>query len=146
MSNWESRIRIGGLILAATAFVVSLGCNTLLYGADSGFTVGLACLLFGMSYPAWYANLFLFLASVSLRQKQFSGAAGCAIVATGLSLSALLIQEIPQNEAGMLAPVIGYGAGFYLWVTSSLVLLTAGIACSLINRKSDSILNFGQVG
>lgn len=143
MSNWETRIRIGGLILAGTAFAVSLGCNTLLYGDDSGFTVGLACLLFGMSYPAWYANLFLFLAGASLRQKQFWGAVGCAIVATGLSLSALLIQEVPKNEAGMLAPVIGYGAGFYLWVACGVVLLAAGIACSLINRKSNSILSLG---
>ena len=146
MSNWESQIRIGGLILAATAFVLSLGCNTLLYGDDSSFLVGLACLLFGMSYPAWYANLFLFLAGVSLSQKQFWGAAGCAMVATVLSLTALLIHEVPKNEAGMLAPVIGYGAGFYLWVMCGLVLLVAGLICSRVSRTSDSILKLSQVG
>ncbi len=146
MATWETRIRIGGLIVAFTAFFVSLGCSTLLYGDDSSFTVGLACLLFGLSYPAWYANLFLFLAGVSLRQKQFWGAVGCAAVATGLSLSALLIQEVPKNEAGMLAPVIGYGIGYYLWVACGLVLLAAGIACSLVRQKSNSILGLGEVG
>ncbi len=146
MTTWETRIRIGGLILAFTAFFVSLGCNTLLYGEDSGFTVGLACLLLGMSYPAWYANLFLFLASVSLRQKQFWGAVGCAAVATGLALSALLIQEVPKNEAGMLAPVIGYGIGYYLWVACGLVLLAAGVACTLVRQKSNSIPVLGEVG
>ena len=50
MATWETRIRIGGLIVAFTAFFVSLGCSTLLYGDDSSFTVGLACLLFGVDW------------------------------------------------------------------------------------------------
>jgi hypothetical protein len=146
MGTWETRIRIGGLVVAFTAFFVSLGCNTLLYGEDSSFTVGLACLLFGMSYPAWYSNLFLFLAGVSLRQKQFWAAVGCAVVALSLALSALLIHEIPRNEAGMLAPVIGYGIGYYLWVACGLVLLAAGLGCAVVRQKNDSILGLGEVG
>jgi hypothetical protein len=43
------------------------------------------------------------------------------------ALSAFGIREILVNEAGSTAPVIGYEAGIFLWVGSSIVLLVTSL-------------------
>lgn len=131
-----SQIRTTGLILATVLFVLSLGFGTLLYSDDSSFLIGLACLLFGMSYPAWYANPFLFFSGCLLREKKPAWALANAVVATCLILTTFTITQIERNEAGHLAPVIGYGLGFYLWAACGVVLLGTSLALLTIREQA----------
>jgi hypothetical protein len=134
MAMSASAVRKAGICVAVVLFVASLGCNTLLYGPESSFLVGLVCLLFGMSYLSWYANPFIVFSGLLLLEEKPVWAAGVAAIATGLALSALSIQEIERNEAGTMAPVIGYGAGFYLWVGCTVVLLLTACYCVAARR------------
>ena len=128
-STTVRNIRTAGITLAIILFVLSLGFCTLLYADDSSFLVGLGCLLFGMSYPAWYANPFLFFSGCLLREKKPGWALASSVIATALILTTFSIAQIERNEAGHLAPVIGYGLGFYLWLGCSLVLLATSLVC-----------------
>jgi len=136
MSN---KIRIGGLAVAGLLFFLSLGFETLLYADDSSFAIGLACLLFGMGYLAWYANFCVVFSGLFLLGRQHILAGLIAAIALGLSLTALTITEVPKNEAGHTAPVIGYGLGFYLWVASIAVLLGTAIYCVFAPQKPIAI-------
>jgi len=129
-------IRTAGIILAFVLFVFSLGFSTLLYAQDSSFLLGIICLLFGMGYLAWYANPFVFLTGLFLLNSKPRWALGAAAISTMLALTALSIQEIERNEAGTMAPVTGYGAGFYLWLACNVVLLATSVYSVATARRS----------
>jgi hypothetical protein len=130
-----NRIRTTGVVLAIVLFILSLGFSTLLYAEDSSFLVGLACLLFGLSYPAWWANPFLFFAGCLLKERKPAWALANAAIATVLILSTFTITHIERNEAGTLAPVIGYGLGFFLWLGCGLVLLSTSLVCVVLGKS-----------
>jgi hypothetical protein len=124
-----------GLSVALCLFVLSLCFNTLLYAQDSSFLIGIICLLFGMEYPAWYANPFGFLAAFFLLVGKPRWSAIAALIATVLALSAFFIREVERNEAGTVASVIGYGAGIYLWFASICVVLTTSVYSAIEYRN-----------
>ena len=133
-----NRVRTASLILASVLFVLSLGCSTLIYADDSSFLIGLACLLFGLSYPAWWANPFLFFTSCLLRENKPAWAVANATTAIVLMLTTLSITQVEKNEAGHLAPVLGYGLGFYLWLACGLTLLAAALLCLGANKSASA--------
>jgi len=124
-----SRVRVAGIVLASALFLFSLGGNTLIYAEDSSFLLGIICLLFGQGYLPWYANLFIVFSGLFLFGQKPTWAAGAALISTALALTTLSIQEIERNEAGTMATVTGYGAGFYLWLGSNVVLLMTSLYC-----------------
>ena len=130
------RIRTAGITLAGVLFVCSLGFTTLRSADNSSFSIGLACLLLGLSYLPWWANPCLFFTWCLLCEEKPAWATATATVATTLMLTALTITQIPVNEAGNLAPVTGFGPGFYLWLTCSLVLLSTAIFCLVKGERT----------
>jgi hypothetical protein len=129
-SHSTSMLRIAGIVLAAVLFLSPLGFNTLILSrGDSSFLIGFACLLFGFSYVAWFANP-LFLVSVVFLSLNRSGMALATSTASLiLAATTFLIQKAAYNEAGDMANVVGYGLGFYLWIASiSVILLTSGLS------------------
>jgi hypothetical protein len=130
-------LQIAGIVLAAGLFLSSLGFNTLILSrGDSSFLMGFACLLFGFSYVAWFANP-LFLMSVILLSLNRSGMALATSTASLiLAATTFLIQKVPYSEAGHMANVVGYGLGFYLWFASmSVVLLTSVLSTTVGKAK-----------
>jgi hypothetical protein len=130
-------LRIAGIVLAAGLFLSSFGFNTLILSrGDSSFLIGFACLLFGFSYVAWFANP-LFLMSVILLSLNRSGMALATSTASViLAATTFLIQKAPYNEAGHMANVVRYGLGFYLWFASmSVVLLTSVLSTTVGKAK-----------
>src|SRR6058998_1091754 len=129
-------IRIAGIVLAAVLFLSSLFFKTLrLSRGDSSFLIGFACLLFGFSYLAWFANP-LFLASIillSLNRSRMALATSTASVI--LAATTFLIQKAPFNEAGHMANVVGYGPGFYLWIASISVIFVTSVLSITVGRQ-----------
>lgn len=134
----SATIRRVGIVTAGILFVSSLGFSTLRSADNSSFSIGLACLLFGLSYVPWWANPCLFFTWCLLCEEKPAWATATAAVSTTLMLTALTIGQVPVNEAGILAPVIGYGLGFYLWLGCSLVLLATSIFYLVKGERSVS--------
>jgi hypothetical protein len=139
--NAEWDLRSVGFVVAGLLYFVSLGGGTIQSGTDRGFLLGIICLLFGMSYLAWYANPCILISGMFLLSKRFHWAAAYAGIAIALCLSALRIREIEINEAGTMGVVTGYGFGFYLWTASSITLLAASLACLLSRRDHRTSTN-----
>lgn len=85
-----------------------------------------ACLLWGALYLgetlAWLGNITLILSAVCLFiQNQIIGAVSSFITLL-LMLSFLLEDKALVNEGGLMAPITGYGWGYWLWIASAAVL------------------------
>ena len=130
-------LRIIGLVLSKSLFIASLGFKTLILSkGDSSFLFGLICLLFGFSYLPWFANPLFVLGIIFLILKRFSLAVAASALSVILATTTLFIREVPYNEAGHMASIIGYGPGFYLWLGSiSVLLLTSLLAACLRTRN-----------
>jgi hypothetical protein len=129
-------LRIVGLGLSISLFIASLGFKTLILSkGDSSFLPGWVSLLFGFGYLAWFANPLFVLGVVLLLLKRFSLALAVSALSLILATTTFFIREAEYNEAGHTASVIGYGAGFYLWLASISVLLLTSLLATLVRRK-----------
>jgi hypothetical protein len=129
-------LRIVGLDLSVSLFIASLGFKTLILSkGDSSFLPGWICLLLGFEYLPWFANPVFVLGVIFLLLKRFSLALAASALSAILAITTLCIREAPYNEAGHTASVIGYGAGFYLWLASISVLLLTSLLATLVTRK-----------
>lgn len=81
--------------------------------------LGLFALLDGEVYAlGWLANPLFLLATLSplIRTRRLGLMAGLA--ASGLALASFTVRELTVNEAGHTRAVVGYGPGFWLWLTA----------------------------
>jgi hypothetical protein len=98
----------------------------------------------GVGVPAWLANPALVWAWIAAfvrptRIAALVAAAGAAV----LALSFLRQQEIMVDEAGHLARITGYGAGYWLWVASTISALV-GCAFSVAGASKRAGIDSGQ--
>jgi len=129
-------LRIVGLGLSISLFIASLGFKTLILSkGDSSFLPGWVCLLLGFEYLAWFANPLFMFGIVFLLLKRFSLALAASALSAILATTTFFIREAEYNEAGHTASVVGYGAGFYLWLSSISVLLLTSPLATLVTRK-----------
>ncbi len=118
--------------LSATLFVFSLtqvGFYTAQRNAADGAHPSIALFLIGWmgmidGKIAWYANPALFAGwRITQRLETRPISLLYPLVSLGLSASFLAHDEIMVNEGGGRAPIVGYGAGYWLWLSSIGVLL-----------------------
>jgi hypothetical protein len=76
---------------------------------------------------AWWANPLLLAAWMTFRSRSTIPSTLCSIVALGAMGSFLRIHRIEVSEAGNSARITGYGAGYWIWISSGLVLLAGNI-------------------
>lgn len=72
---------------------------------------------------AWLGNPLLIASWVFLFRKKTSWAAGLAFLALLFMLSFLLNQRIVDSEAGTSTKISGYGLGYWLWLSSAVVVV-----------------------
>jgi hypothetical protein len=111
------------LCLPKDGYYVAIG-----YKADSS----LALLLVGWlgfidGVFSWFANPFLLLAWVQFIRKKYSYAILCSFIAVMLIITFQLHETITVNEGGTRSKIIGYGSGYWLWLSSSIVSFVASI-------------------
>ncbi len=91
---------------------------------------------------AWLANPLLLTAWITFRSKSARVSLLCSVAALCFMLSFLLVHRIEVSEAGNSARIAGYGLGYWLWISSALVLLAGNMlrvirqATSVGNRVS----------
>lgn len=108
-------------------FLVSLTQQCYCTTADCGdsimaFLLGWAALLSGGAGIAWLANPLL-IASWILLRKNLKATMFLSVGAVLFSLSFLLFDSVIANEAGHKQIIISYKTGFWLWVSSSMIML-----------------------
>lgn len=118
------------LFISVVVFIISLTqksyCSS--FGLCDNF--GFLSLFFGwigvfmLHIPAftWLANPLL-LGSWIFFRKNPKTSFILSIIAFGLMLSFLLVDEIISNEAGTKSKVVFYGLGYWLWIFSSFIML-----------------------
>ncbi|MBS2022113.1 MAG: hypothetical protein JST92_06855 [Deltaproteobacteria bacterium] len=93
----------------------------------------------GLQYPVgatftWLANPLLVLAwFFALRDRKV--ALGLAVAASALSSSFLLFKHVIGSNAGQYTDIIGYAAGYWLWVASACVL-ALGLAVDTLRSRA----------
>lgn len=130
-------LRIAGIVLAAVLFLSSLGFNTLILSqGDSSFLIGFACLLFGFSYLAWFANPLFLVSIILLSLNRSAIALATSTASVILAGTTFLIQKAPFNEAGYMANVVGYGLGFYLWIASMCGIVLTSVLSATVGKAN----------
>ena len=89
----------------------------------------------------WLANPLLCL-SWTLLKANPKGAIGASLMATALSMSFLLFDEVISDEAGNYSPITQYKLGYWLWVVSCLTMLTGSLLLTYTGKnRSQALLN-----
>ena len=124
--------------LTQTAIVIKHQEITDIYGFNY-FIAGSIAIIGGgiQEWIVWLANPFSFL-SIILFLKDSKTAILSSSIALILSASFLNWKEILGSESGTLAQILSFGLGYYLWL-SSILLLTIGIIYYYSNKNSVKI-------
>jgi hypothetical protein len=151
-SNW-SRLRIvAWVFIACSVLVFVISLTQVGFTIDrrdpAGWSPSLLLLLIGwlgvfVGFPAWLANPALMLAwLLAFFRSARTAAFVCSLAAVVLALSFLLHKEILSDEAGNRSKITGYGAGYWLWVAST-VLAAIGCALSAADASSQGKMSPG---
>ncbi|ASK31616.1 hypothetical protein CEY12_16515 [Chryseobacterium sp. T16E-39] len=127
------------LIISIILFSVALAFPAV-YTQNSEM-YGLACFMLGWADltgdgTAWLANPLFFIAGFFLLIKQVKISIVFSFFAICMSLYYLSAETITVNEAGTKSPIVSYGPGYYLWITSFLSLLIGSVIILRSSQKA----------
>ncbi len=121
------------LIISIILFIISLTQKTYCLDANCGY-IGFSDLLFGWlgvlyekegSY-AWLANPFLLLTWIFIF-KNPKIALVLSIIAFSFAFSFYFQKEMVKNEAGIIGKITHYKMGYWLWISSILIIILGNI-------------------
>jgi len=122
------------LILSVILFCISLTqdcfCTTKeCWGSLSTFFYGIFGLFTGGVALTWLANPILFASWIIMfvNNKSIKLPLIGGLISTMLSISFLLFDKIMHDEAGNYVDIISYKSGYWIWVTSILIVLIGNI-------------------
>ena len=130
------------LIISIGIFLLSLSQKTYCHndncgGLGSGFfllILGWFGLFVGGAGFCWIANPLLILSWILIRVKIIA-----SLILSGIStvimISFLFFDKIMVDEAGHYGEITGYGLGYWLWMTSSLVTFVGSLLILLKTKK-----------
>jgi len=84
---------------------------------------------------AWLANPFFIAAAVMLALQKYRPAMLWSLLALVLSAQFQLGTKVVANEGGIANAIVGYGSGYWIWLSSQAVLCVACIV-GLLHKKS----------
>jgi hypothetical protein len=134
----KSKFKTVILILVVVLFVISLlndsycttqGCRT---GLDA-FISGAFAALSGGAALSWLANPFLFIAWVLLLKNRKS-AWIFGLAASIISLYFLRFNYVIEDEAGHYNMIVKITLGYWLWLSSCIVIFIGGLVLKFTNR------------
>ncbi len=130
------------LVTSFLLFVTALTQNA--YRAGGEDPIGFACLTVGwMGVPiggtwaniTWLANPILVLAWIGFISDRKSSLV-FSVISFCLSLSFLGCKEITQNDAGSSSNIYGYHTGYWLWLSSSIILIFGNIVLLKFEKQN----------
>jgi len=119
------------LLTSIVLFVSSLTqkcyCTTTQCG-DSIMAVlaGWLGIAFGGAALSWFANPVLWISWISIN-RNFKLSFICSILSPLICLSFLFFNKVIDDEAGHYNEITGYKTGYWLWLTSSLVMIAGNL-------------------
>lgn len=135
------RIKIITIVLSVVLFSISLILPPFYIKSDnsSPWPAGFWCLIFGWynldgSGISWLANPLLILSWFYLFSKT-KVALWLGLVALLFSSSFLFANEVIINEGGGMGKIERLGAGYFLWLASTVVFSIGTIAVLVLNKK-----------
>lgn len=130
--------RVLTCLASAVLYTIALFTPAFAFAAgDSSFILGMVCLLFGWGKLAWYANPILLAAYIAFLKKKDVLTTILSVAALAVAATTLSIEEVPRNSSGTLTRVVGFGLGFYFWLSSMAVLLAAGIHRIVVRQQAN---------
>ncbi|WNM20358.1 hypothetical protein [Flavobacterium capsici] len=135
-------IKIVLIIISFYMLVMSLFHNAFYIGKPEApeevaslyaFLFGWISILFITGIP-WLANLFLFFSWLLLLFKS-NLSLYSSILAVLFSLSFLLFETVVTNEGGVSRKIIGYGTGYWLWLSTCIVNCIGIFIIKVIDNK-----------
>jgi hypothetical protein len=82
-------------------------------------------------YLGWYANPLLLVASVSMLTRKYRRAVLCSVASVALALTSFLLRRVQIDEGGGERDIVGYGIGFYFWLSAIGLSMAASIGLCL---------------
>ena len=95
---------------------------------------GFGILFFGGASFCWLANPLLIASWVFRNNNKLSTI--LSLLSTLIALSFLLFDEIIDNEGGVYRKIIAYQLGYWLWVSSNMVMLIGNLIIRFKKEKS----------
>jgi hypothetical protein len=130
--------------LSLITFAGSLALPAFYTDWNSARIPGVSLLLCGclgllVANVAWLANPALILSWILLRKADSPLAPLLfAVMALPCALSFLLQKKIMMDEAGHYGNIIGYGPGYWLWITSILLVIVASVVALRRDRQKST--------
>lgn len=84
----------------------------------------------------WLANPILFISWVKYKTNSKTSFY-CSAISTIISLSFLMFDEVIAEEAGNFQRISSYKIGYWLWVASSVTILTGNVLSRLGSNSRD---------
>ena len=127
------------LFLSLGIFLIALTqkcyCTTAQCGDSlAAFIVGIIGVFFGGAALTWLANPLLLFSWITVKLKPTLSLIA-ALLATFVALSFLFFDEIIDNEGGTYNEIIEYKLGYWLWVSSSVVMFIGQLIIKLTSKK-----------
>lgn len=115
-------------LLSVALYVICLPLEGVCTNGECG--IGILYLIFGalgfflsVTNLAWLANVALFIAWANLTSGITRLGMAGAVLAPILATLPLMMPDIVSNEGGVPTRIDGYGAGYWLWLASTVVML-----------------------
>lgn len=144
MTSKKSLLRIKILFMSASLLLLLFSLTGHAYyvegTGDSVGSFGLVAFLLGWvnmleAGIAWLANPILLLSWILLFNRRIKASLVLGIVALLFSLSFLLFDEVVANEGGGKREIVGYGRGYWLWVSSCVVNLLGSLVVNIKMKR-----------
>ncbi|SIQ74231.1 hypothetical protein SAMN05880574_12325 [Chryseobacterium sp. RU37D] len=82
----------------------------------------------------WTANIWLFIAIISLFKKKFLASVIMGIIALSVSGSFMLWKEILVSESGRTAKIYSWETGYFLWLISMICIVFSSVYLKIKNN------------
>ncbi|MBD0831591.1 hypothetical protein [Aestuariibaculum sediminum] len=123
------------LTVSVVVYLISLSQKTFCTPNGCGYFAGILNLISGWigvfmgNFPAfpWLANPLLFLSWYLFKKQKTNWSFLLSVISFILMLSFLLVDEIIHKGGSIVSRVLSYQIGYWLWVLSSLIMLTANL-------------------
>lgn len=138
------KIKRTTLIVSVALFVLSLTQKCYCTTNECGdsilvFLVGWMGLGTSGAAIAWLANPVLLVSWIFIKKNSISLV--CSIGSLLICLSFLFFKTIIDDEAGHYNRIVGYKSGYWLWVISSLAMLTGNLILKASDQKKRGQVN-----
>ena len=128
--KWATVIASGVLFclsLTQNAYCIQSNLTTRCVDSASALLLGWFGVLLGGAAVTWLANPFLVVSWVIIFTAPGKFALGTSLFTSLIMLSFLTFDKVLINEAGHYSAIIDYSSGYWLWLSSSVILVLGNL-------------------